>query len=153
MSVEILRLMDEFENMIEECSRIPMTGKLIVHEDILYNFIDRLRAVMPEAVHEAEWILREKDRILSDANNEAEAIIENAKLKLERIAGESEVVKLSKYQSDEIIESAKNVAKEVTQGAFGYADEVMQQLQSELEKTLQVVKKGREEIRQNSNRK
>jgi hypothetical protein len=29
----------------------------------------------------------------------------------------------------------------------------MQQLQSELEKTLQVVKKGREEIRQNSNKK
>lgn len=151
--MEILRLMDEFENMVEECSRIPMTGKLIVHEDLLYNFIDRLRAVMPEAVHEAEWILREKDRILTDANNEAETVIENAKLKLERIAGESEVVKLSKLQGDDIIDKAKSAAKEVTQGAFGYAEEVMLQLQNELEKTLQVVKRGREEIRQNMNRK
>ena len=147
--MEIINIMDEMENMIEESSRIPMTGRLIIHEDVLYNFIDRIRAVMPEAVHEAEWILREKERILTDANNEAENIVESAKVKLERITGESEIVKLSRIQGDEIVEKAKDSAKEVTQGAFTYADDIMQQLQNELEKTLQVVKKGREEIRTN----
>ncbi|PKM89563.1 MAG: ATPase [Firmicutes bacterium HGW-Firmicutes-12] len=151
--MDILRLIDEIENMIEECSRIPMTGKLIIHEDILYSFIDRLRALTPSAIHEAEWILREKERILNEASNEAETIVESAKLKLERIAGESEVVKLAKLQSDEIIDNSKSIAKEVTQGAFSYADDVMLQLQNELEKTLQVVRKGRDELRQNINKK
>ncbi|MBZ4655417.1 MAG: hypothetical protein JG781_2776 [Peptococcaceae bacterium] len=147
--MEIVRLLEEFEVVVEECSRIPMTGKVIIHEDTLYNFLDKFRAMLPEAVREAEWIIRERERILKEAEKEGEAIIETAKNKLQRIAGESEIVKLAKAQGDEIIDSAKNVAREVTQGAFSYADEVMAQLQMELEKTLQVVKKGREELRHN----
>lgn len=150
--MEILTLIDEFENMIEESSRIPMTGKVIIHEDILYNFIDRFRALTPGAVHEAEWILREKERVIAEANAEAENIIEAAKIKLERIAGESEIVKAARQQSDEIIENSKGIAKEVTQGAFTYADDVLNQLQTELEKTLQIVRQGRDEIRQNVKR-
>lgn len=146
--MEILNLLDEFENVIEDSSRIPMTGKVIIHEDALYNFLDRFRALLPEAVREAEWVLRERERVLGEAQREADTIVETAKSKLQRIAGESEIVKLAKLQSEEIIENAKNVAREVTQGSFGYADDVMSQLQTELEKTLMVVKKGRDELRQ-----
>ena len=151
--MEILRLLDEFDALIEDCSRIPMTGKVIIHEDILYNYLDKMRALLPEAVTEAEWILRERERIIGEANKEADTIIETAKAKLQRIAGESEIVKLAKAHGDEIVENSKNVAKEVTQGAFSYADDVMIQLQSELEKILQVVRKGREELRQNTREK
>lgn len=143
-------MLDELENTIEESSRIPMTGKLIIHEDTIYNYLDKLRALLPEAIQEAEWILRERERMLAEAQKEAESIIETAKAKLQRIAGESEIVKLAKSQGDGIVDNAKNVAKEITQGAFTYADEIMAQLQGELEKTLQVVRKGREEIRQNT---
>jgi len=147
--MEILRLLDEFDALIEECSRIPMTGKIIIHEDIMYNYLDKMRALVPEAVTEAEWILRERERIIGEANKEAETIVDTAKAKLQRIAGESEIVKLAKAQADEIIENSKGVAKEVTQGAFTYADDVMLQLQTELEKIQVVVRKGREELRQN----
>lgn len=147
--MEILRLMDEFENVIEECSRIPMTGKVIIHEDTLYGYLDKFRALLPEAIQEAQWIMREKERIIAEAEKEGETIIETAKSKLQRLSNESEIVKAAKAQGDEIVENAKSVGREVTSGAFTYADEVMNQLQAELEKTLQVVKRGREEIRQN----
>lgn len=151
--MEILHLLDEFENTIEECSRIPMTGKLIIHEDTLYNYLDRFRGVMPDSVQKADWIMRERDRIIEEAKKEADSIIEAAKNKIQRIAGENEIVKLAKTQSDEIIENSKNLAKEVTQGAFTYAEDVMSQLQTELEKILQVVRQGREEIRSNIEKK
>lgn len=147
--MEILQLLDEFEQVIEECSRIPMTGKVIIHEDILYKYLDRFRAILPDAVQEAQWILKEKERFLAEAEKESESIIENAKLKLQRMSNDSEIVKAARAQSDEIVENAKNTGREIAQGAFSYADDVMNQLQTELEKTLQVVKKGREEIRQN----
>jgi hypothetical protein len=147
--VEIMHLIEEFESVVEESSRIPMTGKIIIHEDILYNFLDRLRASMPEAVREAEWVIREKERILGEAERESQTIVDTAKSKLQRIAGESEIVKLAKIQGDELIENAKKAAKEITHGSFSYADDVMAQLQVQLEKSMQVVKQGREEIRQN----
>lgn len=147
--MEILNLLDEYEQVIEECSRIPMTGKVIIHEDILYQYLDKFRAMLPDAVQEAQWILKEKERILSEAEKEGQNVIEGAKNKLQRMANESEIVKAAKTQGDEIIENAKQVGREITQGSFSYADDVMSQLQGELEKTLQIVKKGREEIRQN----
>jgi len=147
--VDILQLLEELENVVEESSRIPMTGKLIINEDILYNYLDKLRAMLPESIREAEWILREKERVLEDAEKAGQAIIETANNKLQKITGESEVVKLAKSQGEEIIKNAQNVAREITQGAFTYADEVMVRLQTELERTMGVIKLGREEIRQN----
>jgi vacuolar-type H+-ATPase subunit H len=144
-----MRLLEEFENVVEESPRIPMTGKVIVNEDTLYNFVDGFRAMLPETVRESEWILREKDRILSQAEKEAEMIVDTAKNKLERIAGESEIVKEAKKQSEEIINNAREVSYEITKGALGYADEVMAELLEKLERTMLVISQGREEIRVN----
>lgn len=148
--MEILELLDEFEQVVEDCSRIPMTGKVIIHEDVLYKYLDKLRAILPDAVQEAQWILKEKERVIKEAESEGENIIESAKSKIQRMSNESEIYKIAKTQGDEIIDNAKNVGREITQGALTYADDVMNQLQSELEKTLQVVKQGRDEIRQNT---
>ena len=147
--MDILQLLEEFENMVEESSRIPMTGKLIINEDILYSYLDKLRATLPESIREAEWVLREKERVMEEAKNEGKAIIETANNKLQKITGESEIVKLAKSQGEEIIKNAQSVAREITQGAFTYADEVMVRLQAQLERTMVVITQGREEIRQN----
>ncbi len=147
--MDILQLLDEFEGVVEDSSRIPMTSKLLINEDILFNYLDKLRAMLPESIREAEWIIREKERILQDAEKEGKNIIESANSKLQKITDETEIVKLAKAQGEEIIKNAQSVAREITQGAFAYADEVMVGLQNELEKTMAVINKGREEIRQN----
>lgn len=149
MKLEIMRLLEEFENVVEDSPRIPMTGKVIINEDTLYNFVDGFRAMLPETVRESEWILREKDRILLQAEKEADTIIDTAKNKLERIAGESEIVKEAKKQSEEIINNAREVSREISKGALSYADEVMNELLQKLEKTMLVINQGREEIKVN----
>lgn len=147
--MEITRLLEEFENVLEESSRIPMTGRVIIHEDILYKYLDGFRAMLPETIREAEWVIREKERILKQAEKEADVIVDTAKSKLERIAGESEIVKEAKAQGEEIINNARDVAREITQGSFSYADDVMARLQEQLEKTMTVVNQGRDELRVN----
>ncbi len=149
IKLEIMRLLEEFENVVEESPRIPITGKVIINEDTLYNFVDGFRAMLPETVRESEWILREKERILLQAEKEADTIVDTAKSKLERIAGESEIVKVAKIQGEEIVSNARDVSREITKGALSYADEVMARLQEQLEKTMLVVNQGRQEIRVN----
>ena len=93
--------------------------------------------------------MREKERILLQAEKEADTIVDTAKSKLERIAGESEIVKVAKIQGEEIVSNARDVSREITKGALSYADEVMARLQEQLEKTMLVVNQGRQEIRVN----
>ncbi len=147
--MDILQIIDEFENTVEETARIPLTGKMVIHEEVVYTFLDKVRAMMPETVREADWVIRERERILAEAEREAATIIETANKKLQKITGESEIMKLAKAQGDEVVENAKKAAREITQGSYSYADEVMTQLQSELEKILLNVRKGREELRVN----
>lgn len=147
--MEILDLLEEFESIIEGSGRIPMTGKVVIHEEVLYNYLDKFRAYLPQSVRDAEYILREKERLLAEAVREGEGIIESAKVKSQRITGESEIVKQAIAQGERIIDQAKLEAKSLVSGAYGYSEEVMSNLQNELESALKVIRSGREAIRTN----
>ncbi|MFZ7104491.1 MAG: hypothetical protein ACOWWO_17805 [Peptococcaceae bacterium] len=146
--MEIYRILDELEHELEEAARIPLTNKVVIQEDILYKYIDKLRANLPEDVRQGQWIKKERQRILDDAENEASKMIENAKGKMYDLVSETEVYKLAEQNGQELIKKAKGQAQEITQGAFVYADDVMAQLQNQLEKQVSSIKEGRQQIKQ-----
>lgn len=145
--MEILDLLEEFEGIIESSGRIPMTGKVVIHEEVLFDYLDKFRAYLPQSIRDAEYILREKERIMAEAVKEGEGVIEQAKLRCQRLAGESEIVKQAIIQGEQIVAQAKQEAKSLISGAYGYSEDVMSALQKELEGTLKMIRSGREAIR------
>jgi len=145
--MDILDLLEEFESVIENSGRIPMTGKVVIQEEVLYNYLDKFRAYLPQSIRDAEYVIREKDRILNDAVQEGEGLIEAAKVKCQRIVGESEIVKQAIAQGEIIINGAKQDAKNLVSGAYGYSEEVMATMQRELEAYLKSIRSGRDAIR------
>ena len=145
--MDILDLLEEFESIIEASARVPLTGKVIIHEETLYNYLDKFRAYLPQSIRDAEYVIREKDRILGDAAREGEGLIEAAKKKCDRIVGESEIVKQAISQGEQLINNAKLEAKNLVSGAYGYSEEVMSSLQGELETYLRTIRGGRDAIR------
>ena len=145
--MDILDLLEEFESIIEGSGRIPMTGKVVIHEEVLYNYLDKFRAYLPQSIRDAEYVIREKDRILNDAAREGEGLIEAARVKCQRIVGESEIVKQAIAQGELLINNAKQEARNLVSGAYSYAEEVMSNLQKELESNLKTIRSGRDAIR------
>ena len=145
--MDILDLLEEFESIIEGSGRIPMTGKVVIHEEVLYNYLDKFRAYLPQSIRDAEYVIREKDRIISDAVREGEGLIEGARVKCQRIAGESEIVKQAISQGELLITNARQEARALISGAYGYSEEVMSSLQREMETYLKTIRSGREAIR------
>ena len=147
--MEILDLLEEFECIIEGSGRISMTGKVVIHAEVLYNYLDKFRAYLPQSIRDAEYILREKERIMAEAVKEGEGVIEQAQLKCQRLAGESEIVKQAIIQGEQIVAQAKQEAKALINGAYTYSEDVISTLQKELEGTLKMIRSGREAIRTN----
>ena len=145
--MDILDLLEEFESVIESSGRIPMTGKVVIHEEVLYSFIDKFRAYLPQSIRDAEYVIREKDRLLNDAQREGDGLIEAAKVKCQRIVAESEIVKQAIAQGEIVISNAKLEAKNLVSGAYSYSEEVMSTLQRELESSLKTIRSGRDAIR------
>ncbi|MFZ5943792.1 MAG: ATPase [Bacillota bacterium] len=146
--MEVYRILDELEAELEEAARIPLTNKILIQEETLYKYIDKLRANLPEDIRQGQWIRKERQRILDDAEAEGQKIIENARSRVQELANETEILKLAEQNSQEILKKAKQQAQEITQGAFVYADDVMSQLEIQLEKQVSQVKEGRQQIRQ-----
>jgi F0F1-type ATP synthase membrane subunit b/b' len=149
MSVE--QLLDEIDNLLLESGRVPLTNKRIVEEDDLARLLDELREAMPSELAEAQLLVKERERILDDAQREAQKIIEQAKVYIAKMTDENLITKQAQEQANEIVREAHKGARDLQGDAVSYADEVFKSMEAHIEQTLQVVRQGHNELRQMGN--
>src|SRR5918997_4745065 len=63
-------LIDELEILFTEARRVPFGRRLMIDEDHALDLVDRLRAAIPGAVHQAHRVLEEQERILNEAREQ-----------------------------------------------------------------------------------
>ncbi|MBC9783349.1 ATPase [Heliobacterium chlorum] len=144
----ILRILDEIEEMVETATRIPMTGKVLVDDHALLDSIDRIRTGLPEELRQAKWLTKERQRVIQEAEAECERMIEETKTYVAKMAGETEIVRMAQAKAEEILAEAKRTANDLKVDARDYADEVLRQMEQTLTKSINTVRKGREELQE-----
>ncbi|MBM7867032.1 ATPase [Heliobacterium gestii] len=142
----VLRILDELEELIETSTRIPITGKVLVDDHVLLDFLDRIRTGLPEELRQAKWLTKERQRVIQEAEAECQQMIEETKVYVAKLAGETEIVRLAQQKSEEILAEARRQAVELHTDARQYADDVLRQIEHTLTKSVSTVRKGREEL-------
>ncbi|MEW6425671.1 MAG: ATPase [Bacillota bacterium] len=145
--MELFNVLNELEELVENSPKIPLTRRILVDEDKLLDYLDRMRASLPEEVRQAKWLLQEREKVLADSKKEAMRILEEAQKQLDRRAEESEIARQAKAIADEVIQKAEAVAREIKQGARDYADDVLSGLEEELNRLLTQIRNGRAELK------
>lgn len=146
--MNIFKILDDFEEMIKNSKRVPITGKVIVSEEAVLDFLDKIRTALPDELHQAKWLSKEKERVIQEAKEEAERILSEARQQASRMIEESELVRQAQATSEEIIAQAKRLAKEIKNGATVYADEILQKLENSIDQNLSVIRRARQELSQ-----
>lgn len=146
MENDVLGLLDEIEEVVDRGAKIPMTGKVLVDDVLIFELLDRIREALPEEVRTAKWILSEKERIIRDAQTEAQRLVEQGREYVEELAGENQVVKQAQEYADGIVQHAQIYANEVKLGAIQYADELLQQMENAVRQDLAALQRNREEL-------
>ena len=144
--MEIYKILDELEAEIENSSRIPLTDKFIIKEEIIFEYIDLMRANLPEDMRASKLIKHDEEKIIEDAKAEAEKIIEDAKAKVVELTDEAEITKLAEKKSEHMLAIAKEQSEELIRGAFEYSDTLLANLQLEFEENIEKIKEGRRQI-------
>lgn len=147
MTIE--KLLDNMENLLVEAARVPFTNKRVIEEDDLAKFLDDLRELMPKELEEAKHIITERQRILDEAQKEAQSIVEQAKTYCIKLTDENLINKQAQEQANELVMQARKTAKDLQSDAVSYADEVFKHVLVHLERTLAVVQQGHRELQQN----
>lgn len=165
--MDILRLLEDLKKMIEETPSFgPITWRL--DKDELGMQIAKIRASLPQelkaavsTVRESERIIdtaredatttlesarKEAEKIIAEAKADAERIIEQGRLQQERMVSDSEILKLSKAQSEELRSAAERDAIQMKRGSEKYAYDVLTQLENVVGKVAATIERGKAEV-------
>ena len=146
MEQDLLALLDELESFFAEASHIPLTGKLVVNEEEAFTLVDRLRKTLPEALHQAQRVSRDRDRLLQQSRDEGEALVQEARAYAEKLVRESSIVQKAQEEGDRMVEDARRQSREMRVGAREYANELLEKVEQNMQKALGIVRQGRQEL-------
>ncbi|HHU61565.1 MAG: ATPase [Bacillota bacterium] len=145
--VNLLVLIEQLESLIERAPEVPLTGKVLINTDELFDLIDIIRVAIPEEVKRAEVVSSEKEKLIKEGKAQAERLVAKAEEYATQLVSTSEIHRQAQEESEAILEESNQRAKEIREGAKDYAMQIFSNLQEALEKTLNVVEKSKEELK------
>jgi len=138
--MDILQLIDRLEELFNESKSIPLTRNVMVDEDRMLDIIDQMRIAIPEEVKKAQQLLGQRDRVLAQAQEEANRTLEIARQKADQLVAKEMVAQEAARRAEQILAQARTDAENVRIDADDYVLDSLNQLQAELERiTNQVV--------------
>lgn len=145
--MEILVIIETLEEVIERGVSVPFSGKCIVDREEILELIKDMRLKLPDDIKQAKWVKEERQRILLEAQKEANSIIEDAESRINSMIEEHEIIKKAYDQSNEIVTVAQKNAREIRLGTKEYADNVLSRVEEILGETIEVIKLNRKELK------
>ena len=140
--MDILHLIDRLEEILNESRPFPFTHNVIVDEDRVLDLIDQMRVAIPEEVKKAQQLLAQRDRLLAQAQEEANRTLALAREKSEQLVERDAIVQAAQAKADQIVAQARADIENTRHEADEYALDTLTRLEMELDRSLNQVRNG-----------
>ena len=109
--MEIFTLLENLEEIIESGTKVPLSTKVMVDREEISEILEEIRIKLPDELKQAKWVKEERQRIIMDAQKEADEIVKQTETRIISLVDDHEITKQALAQKEEIIESADKVAR------------------------------------------
>lgn len=140
--MDILHLVDRLEELFNESKALPFTRNVVVDEDKMLDLIDQMRVTIPEEVKKAQQVLAQRDRVLAQAQEEANRLIALAREKADQMVEREAIVRSAQSRADQILAQARSDAQTTRRDADDYVVQSLQHLDSEVTRLGTQVRNG-----------
>ena len=144
--------MDVIENLeaaiaaVEEARSVPLSASCVVNRSEMLKLLDSIKVAFPNDLAKAISILGRKEEILEDANQQSDAIIEQARQEVARLVEQTTIVSSARKEANRIVADATSESKKDREEIEAYIDSRLATLEVILNKTLDVISKGRDQL-------
>jgi len=145
--MEIFTLLETLEDMLEKSRNVPFSSKCVLDKEEILDIIKEIRLKLPEELKQAKWVKEERQRILVEAQNEADEIIKEAENRIISMIDEHEITRKAYEKKLEIIEVANEMSREISKGTKDYADGLLSGIEVALKDALKVIQDNRNELK------
>jgi hypothetical protein len=140
--MDILHLVDRLEELFNESRPFPFTHSVMVNEDRMLDLIDQMRVSIPEEIKKAQQLLAQRDRLLAQAQEEANRTLALAREKSEQMLERDAIVADAKVRAEQIIQQAYVDISATRREADDYVLDTLTRLEQEMERSLGQVRNG-----------
>ena len=139
---KIEQIITEIEEYIDGCKFQPLSNtKLIVNKDTIEELLAELRLKIPEEIKKYQKIINNREMILNDAKQKADAMIAEAAAQTTELVSEHEIMQQAYIQANDIVQQATNQAQmiidnattdanNIRMGAMQYTDDILANLEN-----------------------
>jgi len=140
--MDILHLVDRLEEHLNESRPIPLTHSVVVDEDRVLEIIDQMRISIPDEVKKSQQVLAQRDRVMAQAQEEANRTLSLAKRRGEESLSRDTIVEAAHERAEQILEQARAEADSIHFEADDYTVETLAALEDELTRLLNQTRNG-----------
>src|SRR5690242_9450420 len=135
--MDVLVLIDKLDDLVHNAKAVPLTDQVRIDREEIYDILDQMRATIPEEIKQARWIVKERQEMLAEAKREQDRLLQEAREQAVR-------------EAQEIIDEARRQAREMRLEMEDWADGMLATLETNLDKFLVAVRRGRERLHERS---
>ena len=139
-------ILRELRDIIDTARTMPMSASVLVNREETLELIDEALATMPEELRHARWLLKEREEYLVQARRDAEDIVEAGRVQAERMVERTEVAREARRVAQQVISQAEADSRRLRHEAEDYIDQKLASFEVVLDRTMQAVQKGREQL-------
>ncbi len=139
-------LLLQIREIIDTARTMPMSASVLVNREETLEIVDDALHSLPEELRHARWLLKERDEYLAQARRDAEDIVEAARVQAERMVERTEVAREARRVAQQVVSHAEADSRRLRHEAEDYIDQKLASFEVVLERTMQTVQRGREQL-------
>jgi len=166
--MDLLHLVDRLEELVAAAQKMPIGSRAIVDRRRLLDIVDQMRISIPQDVREAEDMVRHREDLMREAEEEARMVVARAEQRAARLVEDHEITVAARQRAQEIavhaearleeriaeanqdiqerLADSRRLADEQMAAADAYARELLARLATQLHAFVRSVETGIEQL-------
>lgn len=140
-------ILEQMEDLLEKSASVPFaSNKVIIDGERLKELIDDIRLNIPQEIKRAKLIDFDCERIIKEAEQKAEQIVQRAEDRAKTLVANDTIIKEAKQKAMELLTQAQARSKEIKNATSHYVDNMLHDAELYFTRGLQDVKRTTQEI-------
>lgn len=127
---DLYQLLEQLEELVERSSRVPFSSKVMVDEHELLALVEGLRQAFPRELRQARRVLQERQKIITEAQLEAQRILATAQERAQYLMSEQGIMNETRARCEEMLRHAKEQKQRAIVEANRYALDVLEKVEA-----------------------
>lgn len=143
---ELQDMVDDLIAHLHEAKSMPLSSSVLVDREQFLVMVERLRSELPDELRAARWMVREREAFIARTNENAEAIVDKARLESARLVDDSHIVAEAVEEANILVRRAEGESRRLRLEAEDDIEKGLERVENLLSELLGKVHFSREEL-------